>query len=204
MNRVPESPLDFPQFQLGEPILAGLVRILDRDIVKACAMSIVPNEEASALAKKYLGKILVDVAHPLKEVFPNVIVRYTGATFPKAEAGGTGKRLEPDHVFTFSCAVYHETIKEASSLILRLVRGIFAVVTRAETGDIWLMQDTLAGIDLVAVPVSIEVEKEGEITGASLFVRRATVTFKLAAKELDARQVLKPEQITALVFCKQD
>lgn len=204
MTRVPQSPTDFPQYQLAEPLYAGIVRVLKRDLALACLMSIVPDAEASQLAAKYLDakSLYVAVANPVKEVFPHVIVRYTGATFPKANSGGTGKRIEPNHVFEFRCAVYHERETEATSLILRLVRGVFAVIHGAEVADLWAMESTQAGISLTKTIQAIAVEPEAELTGQNKFVRRAVVTFNFEAQELDARQVLQPEQINAMVFCK--
>lgn len=200
MNRVPETALDFPQFQLAEPILVGLLRILKRDLAKACAMSLVASEAESVLGKVAFRDILVAAANPIKEEFPRAIVRYLRTEF---QPPTSGKRLVGAHFFEISCAVANEDPNCVTALLLRLLRGVYATIERAEISDLWLLENPQGGIDLTKICQGITVAEEGELSAASAIVRRGKVTYQFSAQELDARQLLKPEEILARVTCRQ-
>lgn len=200
MNRIPETAADFPQYQLAEPILVGLLRILKRDLVKACAMSLVASESESVLGKVALKEVLVAAANPIKEVLPRAIVRYLRTEFQPPSGG---KRIVAAHFFEISCAVGNESPDTATALLLRLLRGVYATIERADIADLWLLENPQGGIDMTKICQTITVTEEGELSPASAIVRRGKVTYQFSAQEIDARQILNAEEIIARVTCKQ-
>lgn len=203
--RVPENPTDFPMFQLAEPILAGLLRVIKRDIHLAVQMPTLAGEEKNLLGEMFLAdKAHIDVAIAKREQepFPNIIVRYERTEFGTVQGTGKNKRIQPNHVFTILCALVHENPQEATILMLRLLRAIYAIVERADVEDLWVMESPLVGIDLSKQCLSMTATPEGELGTNNRIVRRGTIVYQFTAGEVDARSFPSRQQ-TAKVTCIQ-
>ena len=198
--RVPQSINDFPQFQLAEPILAGLMRILSRDLTLALTVPVLVGWNEKPVTNKDVKHIDVANSKAEAEPFPSVIIRYSETSFPvQASGSGRMRRLKAEHSFEIVCSVIDEQPLNATIQLLRLQRAVFATIEAAEIGDIWAMEAPETGIELTRQIVSMTATPEGEARGTAI-VRRGTIVYKFIAHEIDTRQFPQGD-ITALVTC---
>lgn len=137
---------DFGAWQFAEPVLEGLFRIIDRDLMTALNIPPIYTQQRPDPCGAITEKVPLILAEDREQVVPYVILNFERLTFADYESP---KRLTETLKFFLEVYVLDDPSPCGVLRGLRIIAALLRVLFRVKSRDFWLAENPHVGVDAV-------------------------------------------------------